>query len=86
MSRKNLKLTKKRVKSEKPPKPQRTNEAAKAEFDNCIRSLHKIKAVLVPVQYAALYDVPFDMSDALVTVIDMTDRLLLALDQLETVI
>lgn len=76
----------KRSTKEEPPKPQRANPAAKATFDNCIGDLHKIKATLIPIQYAALYDVEFDVSDALVTVLDQIDRLLSKLDLLETVI
>lgn len=73
-------------KKKRPKSSQRTNDAAKSDFNDCIRDLQKIKSLLVPVQYAALYDVEFDVADALTTVLSLTDRLLIALDQLEVAI
>lgn len=75
------KLTAKRVTTYDLYHPNKTDPDAKAEFDDCVRGLQKIKSILIPVQYAAMYDVPFDVADALTTVIDLTDRLLLAIDQ-----
>jgi hypothetical protein len=70
----------------KKPAIARTNEAAKQSFDQCVRDLQKIEALLIAVQYAANYDVEFDVADALLSILGQTEKLLLALDQLETVV
>lgn len=64
-----------------PPEP--TERKVKAGISSVIRRVNKFEALLFAVHFATNYDAEFDVSDALLAILEMVEAALIELDQLE---